>query len=177
MSYYDKQLAKVIANRKIDDGDNTLDYSEKWGLPKGYVRECLTRPDMDEELMEVALNLELDEDDVMKRYAKETAIGLVKTREFSDISMGVDFTKGNRAPELVYGLTPTILMFVATHMSRELQTEEMYNPGHFRRFCEEYYETEPNDEYKKIVTPEIWNKAIDDAINYIRENYNALERE
>lgn len=176
---YDKKLAELIANRRIDDGDNTLAYDKKLGLPKEYVRQCLTRPDMDDELMHAALMLEVDEDDLMKRYAKEKAVGFVRTNEFNKnvMSLGVDFTKGPHKTEFVYGLTPTLLMFVASHMSREFQTEEVYNPGRFRRFCEEYYETETDNEYKKIVTPEMWQKAVDDAIEYIISHYNPLERE
>ena len=177
MSYFDRQLAKVIANRRIDDGDNTLTYKKKWGLPEGYVRQCLTRPDMDDNLMEAALMLEVDEDDIMNHFANETALCFTSTNEFGSLSMGVDFTDGRNKTAFVYGLTPTILMFIATHLSREEQTREVYNPGGFRRFCELYYENEPSQEYKQIVTPEMWNKAIDDAVEHIVSNYQVRTME
>lgn len=174
---YNKDLEKVIADRKIDDGDNTLDYNKKWGLPKGYVRECLTRPDMDEELMEVALGMEDDEDEIMKEYAKETAYSFGKNEEFGDIAYGIDFTKGRHDTAFVYFLTPTLLMYVASHMSRQLKVKELYNPGDFKNFCDEYYAhiVTTEQSYNKIITPDIWKKGVDNALNYIRENFDSSE--
>ena len=144
-------------------------------MPKDYERKSLLTPDMDEDLAYFALNLEVEENGLMKRYKNEKAVEFVKTTEFGTIDLGVDFTRKNRRPELVYGLTPTMLMFVVSHLSRELQAEEIYNPGYFKRFCEEYYEHETNETYKKVVTPEIWNKAIEDTRNWLVENYNPMQ--
>lgn len=163
LEYYRNKVEKDFGN------------NEKWGLPDGYERKSLLTPDMDEDLAYFALNLEVEENGLMKRYKNEKAVEFVKTTEFGTIDLGVDFTRKNRRPELVYGLTPTMLMFVVSHLSRELQAEEIYNPGYFKRFCEEYYEHETNETYKKVVTPEIWNKAIEDTRNWLVENYNPMQ--
>lgn len=163
LEYYRNKVEKDFGN------------NEKWGLPDGYERKSLLTPDMDEDLAYFALNLEVEENGLMQRYKNEKAVEFVKTTEFGTIDLGVDFTRKNRRPELVYGLTPTMLMFVVSHLSRELQAEEIYNPGYFKRFCEEYYEHETNETYKKVVTPEIWNKAIEDTRNWLVENYNPMQ--
>ena len=170
MSVVDYYIDKIKNKVEKDFGNN-----EKWGLPQGYERKSLLTLDMDDDLKFFALDLEIEENGLMKRFKNEKAVKFVKTTEFGAIDLGVDFTRKNRYPQFVYGLTPTMLMFVVSHMSREMQAEEIYNPGYFKRFCEEYYERETNETYKKVVTPEIWNNAIDDAKNWLVENYNPMQ--
>ena len=164
-----------ISNYYRDKVEKDFNDNKKWGLPRDYERKSLVRTGMDEDLALFALNLEVEENELMREYKKEKAVQLVREVQSGAVKYSVKFTKRWSEPQPVVSLTPTMLMFVVSHMSRELQAEEIYNPGYFKRFCQEYYENETNNRYKKVVTPADWDNAVDCARDWLVDNYNPIQ--
>ena len=98
---------------------------------------------------------------------------LVRKHVRNEVVMGVQFGEDKR-PTTLLDLTPTLVVFAATHLDRESRVKEIYGSGYFEKFCEEYYDTRTTDIFKKLVPEEVWNKHVNAAKTYVMGHYHSL---
>ena len=158
-----KDIKKEIYKRRAKPNNNTFKKKAKWGLPENYIYHTLTKPGLTDDEMYFAMILENDERDIMNEFWDKQVIDYNIFYEGGVKCMGVLFEDKEGNIDNVYGLTPTALVFLSSHLSNELLTSIIYDPSeqnYFIDFMHEYYETQTTDIYKKIISKEQWDEAI-----------------
>lgn len=173
-----KQNRRILEERKQELLDHLEFYVDPaWKLPHDFERKNLARLDMSDKDMLLAMTMEYGEEYIMKKY-KDCECELINVMEDGHRHMGVAYVdKRHHKLEPEVELTPTLFMFVATHLCRKNAVEEVYGGGVLRRFAEDYYQTQTTDVYKKIVNKKYWDKVVEDARLWVIENFDPLQLE
>ena len=153
----------------------TMKVNPKWRLPEGYIREYISSPDMEKMDMLIAFTMEYGEELNMNKY-KNKKCKLVRIYDDGNLVMSADFGDESK-PLPVFELTPTLIMFIATHLEHDGIIQEAFGGGYLEQFCEEYYETQTTEVFKRIISKEKWQNTAKAAHEYVVEHFNSLERE
>ena len=173
-----KQNRIILEERKQELLDHLEFYVDpEWKLPHDFERKNLARLDLSDRDMLFAMTMEYGENHIMNKH-KNCECELIHVMQDGHKCMGVVYyDNGKKKLEPEVELTPTLLMFVATHLCRKNAVEEVYGSGVLRRFAEDYYQTQTTDVYKKIVDKKYWDKAVEDARLWVIENFDPLQLE